>query len=226
MMTSAIQTVSRKREVEGLAKVTKETAESHRRSLAEIAGRLFCEKGLDGVGVAEISRAAGLTHGAIYSGFASKRELAVEALKASREQSRRRLENAAGPEPELTSLLRYYISPRHRDDRAACCPMLASASEAARQDDNYREAFAAMFLDFAGTIQAAIERGGAPDGRSRALAIAAGMIGAVAVARALDSEASDELLAAARARLEEVGQPERRKPGRQPRTCSAFSEET
>lgn len=188
-----------------MPKVTKEAAESHRRALAKTAGRLFRKKGLDGVGVAEISRAAGLTHGAIYSGFGSKRDLAVAALKAGREQSRRRLDQATGPEPDLETLLQYYVSRRHRDDWAACCPMLASASEAARQDNVYRAAFAEMFLDFTETIQTAIERQGGPDARSRALAVAAGMIGAVAVARALDGAASDELLAAARTTLAKVG---------------------
>lgn len=196
-----------------MAKVTKETAESHRRALAETAGRLFREKGLDRVGVAEISREAGLTHGAIYSGFASKHDLAVAALKAGREQSRRRLESAAGPAPDLVTLLRYYVSGRQRDDWTACCPMIASASEAARQDGEYRKAFGVMFLDFTGTIQAALERQGTPDARSKALAVAAGMIGAVAVARTLDEAMSDELLAAARETLAGVGQPASQNPG-------------
>ena len=181
-----------------MVKVTKEAAEAHRRSLAEAAGRLFREKGLDGVGVAEIGRAAGLTHGAIYSGFGSKQDLALAALQAGRQASRSRRAQALGAEPQLAAILDDYLSDRQRDDRIRCCPMVASASEAARQDDGYRQAFAGIFLELAATLQGAIERRGAADARQKALAIAAGMVGVVAIARALDPQQSEDLLAASR----------------------------
>lgn len=157
--------------------------------------------------MAEIGRVAGLTHGAIYSGFASKSELAVAALQAGREESRHRTMKAVGANPDLETLLHHYVSKRQRDDRVRCCPMVASASEAARQDSAYRCAFADIFFEFASTVQAAIEREGAPDAHRKALAVAARMIGAVAVARALDGHASDELLAAARVSLAKLAAP-------------------
>lgn len=184
-----------------MPRVTRETAEAHRRELIDAAGRLFREKGLDGVGVAEIGRAAGLTHGAIYSGFESKAELAAAALKAGRDVSRARIEKALGPEPTLGAILHLYISKRQRDDTVNCCPMLASASEAARQDDNYRRAFSESFLQLASQVQSAMERDGAHEARAKALTITASMIGVVAIARALDDKASNDLLSAARENL-------------------------
>ena len=53
-------------------KVTKEKSAENRAALVETAARLFRERGIDGVGVAEISKAAGLTHGALYGQFPSK----------------------------------------------------------------------------------------------------------------------------------------------------------
>ncbi len=58
-------------------RVSKEQAETNRTSLLEAAGRLFNEKGFDGVGVAEVAKEAGLTHGALYAHFPSKDALAA-----------------------------------------------------------------------------------------------------------------------------------------------------
>src|SRR5271168_5425660 len=63
-----------------LMKVTKEKSAENRTALVETSARLFRERGIDGVGVAEISKAAGLTHGALYAQFQSKQALAAEAL--------------------------------------------------------------------------------------------------------------------------------------------------
>src|SRR5882724_6696965 len=61
-------------------KVTKVKAAENRAALVKAAGRLFRERGIDGVGVAEISKKAGLTHGALYAQFPSKEALAAEAF--------------------------------------------------------------------------------------------------------------------------------------------------
>jgi AcrR family transcriptional regulator len=61
-------------------KVTKEKATENRAALVRAASRLFRERGIDGVGVAEISKKAGLTHGALYAQFPSKEALAAEAF--------------------------------------------------------------------------------------------------------------------------------------------------
>ena len=68
-------------------KVTKEKAAQNRATLVQAAGRLFRERGIDGVGVAEICQAAGLTHGALYAQFPSKGALAAEALAAGLDRS-------------------------------------------------------------------------------------------------------------------------------------------
>jgi TetR/AcrR family transcriptional regulator, transcriptional repressor for nem operon len=187
-----------------MARVNKATAEAHRQELVQAAGRLFREKGLDAVGVAEISRAAGLTHGALYSGFASKRALAVAALLDGWAASRVRHAQAFGATPDLGGILDHYVSTRQRDDRVNCCAMVASASEAARQDATYRDAFAVMFAELAATVQGALERQGVAEAKRKALTLAAGMVGAVAVARSLEGAASDELLEAARVTLAEL----------------------
>ncbi len=54
-------------------RVSKEQAQTNRTSLLQAAGRLFREKGFDGVGVAEVAKEAGLTHGALLRTFPLER---------------------------------------------------------------------------------------------------------------------------------------------------------
>ncbi len=53
-------------------KVSREKRAENKAAILEAASRLFRERGPDGVGVAEITKAAGLTHGGFYGHFASK----------------------------------------------------------------------------------------------------------------------------------------------------------
>ena len=55
-------------------KVSREQVAEHRRRIVGAAGKLFREKGFDGVGVADIMKSAGLTHGGFYGHFASREE--------------------------------------------------------------------------------------------------------------------------------------------------------
>ena len=64
-------------------KVTKEQSELNRQALLDAAARLFKQHGIDGVGVADICKAAGLTHGALYKHFADKQDLAAQAFAHS-----------------------------------------------------------------------------------------------------------------------------------------------
>jgi len=60
-------------------KVSREQAAENRERIVQVAAKLFRERGFDGVGVADLMKAAGLTHGGFYGHFASKEDLAGEA---------------------------------------------------------------------------------------------------------------------------------------------------
>src|SRR5256885_8921582 len=111
-------------------KVTKEKAAKNRATLVQAAGRLFRERGIDGVGVAEICQAAGLTHGALYAQFPSKEALAAEALAAGLDRSYAYMTAGKDEQPPgLTEYLDLYLSRRLRDNLAGGCPMAARSEE-------------------------------------------------------------------------------------------------
>ena len=191
-------------------KVTKEKSAEHRAALVETAARLFRERGIDGVGVAEISKAAGLTHGALYGQFPSKQALIAEALAHGIAASQAYM-TAPKPHgaPTLSDQLNRYLSFDHRDNLAGGCAMAASASEIGRQDEAISARLAVGFEQMVGSVQAALEATTpTADARARALTIAAAMIGGVAMARAAAKsrpDLSDEIMTAVRRVLGEVG---------------------
>ncbi len=171
-------------------KVTKAKATENRAALVQAAGSLFRERGINGVGVAEISKKAGLTHGALYAQFPSKEALAAEAFAAAFKRGFERMTaDRDGRPATLTDYLDYYLSFDHRDNVATSCAMSACVSEVARQDkvlcDRVTE-----------------------ENRQRALAMMAAMIGGVAASRAIakaDPKLSNQLLRAVRRIVGEVG---------------------
>ncbi|QYD69796.1 TetR/AcrR family transcriptional regulator [Paraburkholderia edwinii] len=184
-------------------KVSKEQAAQNRAKLIETAARLMRERGIDGVGVAEIGKAAGLTHGALYAHFPSKDALAAEALAFGLELGHRRLTAPRnGRLPELGELLDGYLSEEKRNDIADGCAMAASVSEIGRQDVSVGERFAegfeqmvSVFASKLGDQQADTTR------REHAVTMTVAMIGAVSASRAVMKarpDLADEILHAVR----------------------------
>lgn len=168
-------------------KISKEKAAENRLALVKAAGRLFRERGIDGVGVAEISKAAGLTHGALYAHFASKEALAAEALADELQCSNARiaaLDGARGPQG-LARFLDSYLSQAHLADVAGGCAIAASASEIARQDNAVSTSFADGLDGMVGALARMLGDETDPGLRQRALAITAAAIGAMTLARGM-----------------------------------------
>src|SRR6266404_6977694 len=191
-------------------KVTKAKAAENRAALVQAAGRLFRERGIDGVGVAEISKKAGLTHGALYAQFPSKEALTAEAFTSAAQEGFEEITADRNGRPAtLIDFLDSYLSVEHRDNLTTSCPMSASASEIARQDrlvcERFKEGFeqiVAVIESRLGTCAVRAER------HQRALAVMAALIGGVAAARAVakaDSRLSNEILRAVRQIVGEVG---------------------
>jgi TetR/AcrR family transcriptional repressor of nem operon len=190
-------------------RISKEKAAENRAALIRAASKLFRERGIDGVGVAEISKEAGLTHGALYAHFKSKEELALAALSYGFEQSRSLMaENSVDGVPDLAGYLDACLSPAGRDDYAGGCPMAGSASEIGRHDKALSARFAEGYIGMVHTFERHIA-GQAPakDAPARAMMAVAAMIGGLAVARGAakgNPVLSEQVLKATRALLDEL----------------------
>jgi len=199
-------------------KVTKEKAAENRAALVRAAGHLFRERGIDGVGVAEISKKAGLTHGALYAQFPSKEALAAEAFASALKPGFKLMtaDRDGRPSP-LTDFIDHYLSVEHRDNLATSCPMSASASEVGRQDKVVCERFTEGFEQLVALMERRLGASAVKaDTRQRALAIMAAMIGGVAASRAVakvDPKLSSQILRAVRQIAGEVAGEEQQVEG-------------
>lgn len=182
-------------------RVSKEKAAENRAALLQAASRLFRQRGIDGVGVADIAKEAGLTHGALYAHFPSKDALAAEAFSHGFAGNLADIREWAGERRlSFEDYLEGYLSPRMRDMLEAGCPMAASASEVGRQDETVSASFTGAFEAMTALLEASLEKTIPSDERRRlAVAAAAAEIGAIAVSRAVaksDPALSEEVLEA------------------------------
>ena len=88
-------------------RVSREKAAEHRERIIDAAGALFRAKGFDGIGVADIMKAADLTHGGFYGHFASKDDLVAQSSKRTMAQAAQNWSKvtAADPAEPFTALL-------------------------------------------------------------------------------------------------------------------------
>lgn len=85
-------------------RVTRKQAEINRQRIVDSAIRLFAERGVDAVGVAEVMGDAGFTHGGFYNHFPSKDDLVLEACSTSFTRSLSFLRNGGRGHPEDANL--------------------------------------------------------------------------------------------------------------------------
>ena len=176
-------------------RVSREQAAENRTKIVDVASRLFREKGFDGVGLDEIMREAGLTHGGFYRHFASKDDLAAEALAKALVRGTEKL----SPFTDLNGYVSAYLSDIHCADRRDGCGLAALGSDVAREGTGVRRALTDYVAARLGWI-ARLFGGSARVKRKRAIATLSGLVGALTLARAVDDPAlSKEILVAARA---------------------------
>ncbi|MFG1429109.1 TetR/AcrR family transcriptional regulator [Roseixanthobacter glucoisosaccharinicivorans] len=189
-------------------KVSKERAAEHRAAIIAAAARLFRERGFDGVGVAEITRAAGLTHGGFYGHFASKDALAVEAFDAAFARSVKRVTARAAPGGGgLPRYLESYLSLAHRDAPQEGCPMAAVATQVDQQDAKVQQGFTTGIEAYIAAFESLLPQNGAKNHtsrRARAMLMVSALVGGMALARAVarsDASLSQEILEGVHAQL-------------------------
>jgi len=175
-----------------------QAAENHERIL-DIATRLFRERGIDGIGVADLMEAAGLTHGGFYGHFKSKEDLVSQACARAVTRMRQNWTNVIDQSTgdPLEALASTYLTPKHRDGAGRGCPMAALGPEIARQGPNVRRAFTEELRPFFDYLSAIVQGSSTGLRRQKALAAYASLVGALVVSRAVDDTAlSNEILAA------------------------------
>ena len=175
--------------------------ETHARIVKKAAVRLR-EKGAHGIGVADLMKEAGLTHGGFYAHFDSREALVMEAFAYAMDRSTerwRKLAEQTPPDKRLATLVESYLTSVHRDDPGHGCAIPTLAAEIARESPRTRKAFAAKLEQMIDVFAAQILDVPRKAARKQAMAVIATMMGTMVLARvAGNGEFSDEILDAGR----------------------------
>jgi TetR/AcrR family transcriptional repressor of nem operon len=175
--------------------------ETHARIVKKASVRLR-EKGAHGVGVADLMKEAGLTHGGFYAHFDSREALVIEAFAYAMDRSTerwRKLAEEIPPEKRLATIVNSYLTPVHRDDPGHGCAVPTLGAEIARESPRTRRAFAAKLEQMVDMLAEQIPDVPVKAARKQAMAAVATMMGTLVLARiAGNGEFSDEILGAGR----------------------------
>jgi TetR/AcrR family transcriptional repressor of nem operon len=182
--------------------------ETHARIVKKASVRLR-EKGAHGIGVADLMKEAGLTHGGFYAHFDSREALVIEAFADAMERSTerwRKLAEATPPEKRLAAIVNSYLTTVHRDDPGHGCAVPTLGAEIARESPKTRKAFAAKLEQMIDMLAEQIPELPRKAARKQAMAAIATMMGTLVLSRIAGSgEFSDEILGAGREAVLERG---------------------
>ena len=200
-----------------MPRVSQQQKQLNRERIVTAASEGFRARGLDGVGIDELMKAAGMTHGGFYNHFPSKEDLALQVLHDGFTDSLNDLEGIIDAHPRsaragLRAVVDTYLSTEHRDDPEHGCASAALAVDAARHGaktqaeyqrglDGYIAAITDLLLTAATQTNTQLDPASA---REQAITTFSQMVGAQIIARAIahaDPALSDEILTANRRHL-------------------------
>jgi TetR/AcrR family transcriptional regulator, transcriptional repressor for nem operon len=184
--------------------------ETHARIVRKASVKLR-EKGAHGIGVADLMKDAGLTHGGFYAHFDSREALVIEAFSHAMDQSTerwRKLVEGTPPEKRLARVVDNYLTPLHRDDPGRGCAIPTLGAEIARESSRTRKVFAGRLEQMIDVLADQIEGVPRRAARRQAMSAMATMMGTLVMARIAGSgEFSDEILSAGRGAILDRSKP-------------------
>lgn len=159
---------------------------SHERIL-DAAARSVRRHGYAGVGVADVMKEAGLTHGGFYAHFKSRDALLAAAVGHAGAESGQALvqrmaalrERGASP---VAALVETYLAQAAVEDVETGCPVAALCTEIPRQADEVKTVSRQSVLGLVELARSALPPASP---KEQAFALASSLVGAVQLARAL-----------------------------------------
>ncbi|WNC94338.1 TetR/AcrR family transcriptional regulator [Paraburkholderia sp. FT54] len=189
--------------------VSRQQAIENRQSIIAAAEKLFRERGVDAVGLTELTKAAGFTQGGFYNHFESKDALVAAVMNKAMEDGAHRLvaaieqSEAMGVDP-IKRQIDWYLSPDHRAAIESGCPVSTFAGDVRRLGTEARKSYAegvASNLDY---LADALDGANKKERRRKAISILSQLVGTLILSRAVvdaDKDLADEILKDGRRQL-------------------------
>jgi TetR/AcrR family transcriptional repressor of nem operon len=195
--------------------------QTHERIVKKASVKLR-EKGAHGIGVADLMKDAGLTHGGFYAHFDSRDALVIEAFTHAMDRSTarwRKLSEETPVEKRLSKIVNTYLAPVHRDDLGHGCAVPALAAEIARESAKTRRVFSGRMEQMIDMLAEQFHGMPRKAARKEAVAALATMMGSLVMARvAGNGELSEEILKSGRDAVLGRANPVAKKPAKKATT--------
>lgn len=184
-----------------MTKTATRSKEATHDRIVDAAARAIRRSGYNGTGVADIMKAAGLTHGGFYAHFASREAMLVEAADRAGSEAVALMERVAAsvpPQQALPAMMQAYLSEDHVKSIETGCATAALGSEMPRQAPEVRRASTRRIKEMIDLVARQLPDWGQPSAHDHALVTVCTMVGALVLARAVDDpRLSDALRKAA-----------------------------
>lgn len=168
-------------------KVSREQVAENRQKILEAASRLFRAQGFEGVTVADVMKAAGLTHGGFYGHFKSKDDLIAQTMTY--------IFAGSPTEIDLARFTEDYLSRSHCNNLEQGCPTAGLGADTIHQAPEARAAMTAGLRQHIERLSKSAQGKNAAEKRQAAIGSWAAMVGALILARLSDDpKLSDEIL--------------------------------
>jgi TetR/AcrR family transcriptional repressor of nem operon len=202
-----------------MPRITQEQKKLNRDRIVRAASEGFKLYGIDGIGIQDLMKTAGMTNGGFYNHFSSKEDLALEVYRQGFADSLATLAAIRQAHPRsaraaLHDMVDAYVSATHRDHPEGGCPSDALAVDAGRHGPPPQAEYRRGLEGYIGTItdmvleraRQAGTKSTVAEAREQAVALFSQMVGALIVSRAVaeaDPALSDEILTANRRQLKQ-----------------------
>jgi TetR/AcrR family transcriptional regulator, transcriptional repressor for nem operon len=170
-------------------KIATRSKEATHDRIVDAAARAIRRSGYNGTGVADIMKAAGLTHGGFYAHFPSRDAMLAEAADRAGSDAvvlMERVAAAVPPQQALQAMMQAYLSEDHVNSIETGCATAALGSEMPRQAPEVRRAATRRIKEMIDLIARHSSDWGQPGAHERALVAVSTMVGALVLARAVD----------------------------------------
>jgi TetR/AcrR family transcriptional regulator, transcriptional repressor for nem operon len=170
-----------------------------RARIVAAAGRLFRSEGYGGSGIDGLTKAAGVTNGAFYGHFKSKREAFRTAVLAGLDELRLGILELKSSRKKgwLKTFIAFYLGPKRVCDIGQGCALPSLSPEVMRADAGTREAYEVELRRLVEEVASGLPGRSKRQRDDAAIALLALLSGGVTLARAVADPALSERIAQA-----------------------------
>jgi TetR/AcrR family transcriptional repressor of nem operon len=195
--------------------VSKQQAIENKKAIVAAAEKLFRERGVAAVGLAELTKAAGFTQGGFYNHFKSKDALVSAVMEKAMDDGAADLiasieaSRAVAADP-MQQHIDGYLSAEHLANIERGCPLMGFAGDIRRLGKEARETYARGLRWNIDQFVSVIDGANAQEKRKKAIALFSQMVGALVLSRAVveaDPALATEILTDGRQQLLQAKDP-------------------